>query len=91
MNNYDLMRVQIRFVGGVIVYFNGNPVYRLNLDANPSPWDYAFADHDSAAFTQFSIPLRVMHAKDGENVLALELHVAKDSAQPVDFDCITVL
>ena len=91
MNNYDLMRVQIRFVGGVIVYFNGNPVYRLNLDANPSPWDYAFADHDSAAFTQFSIPLRVMHAKDGENVLALELHVAKDSVQPVDFDCITVL
>ena len=91
MNNYDLMRLQIRFVGGVVIYFNGNPVYRLNLDEDPSPSDYAWADHDGSAFTQFSIPLRAMFAKDGENVLALELHVAQDSLQPVDFDCVAVL
>ena len=91
MNNYDLMRIQIRFVGGVIVYFNGNPVYRFNLDESPSASDYAFADHDGSSFTQFSIPLRVMYAKDGENVLAVELHVAQGSSQPLDFDCIAIL
>ena len=94
MNLYSAMRIQMRFAGGIIVYFNGNIVYRLNLPENAAYSDYATEDHDVSSLVQFTIPLRAMYAKDGENILAAEVHMAETSAalpQAFDFDCIAIL
>lgn len=79
-----VLNVQIRYSGGAAAYINGVRVYRVHLP-NVIAFDTAATDsHSSYAYSQFSIPLQLKGGKNGQNVLAVELH--RTSSQGADTD-----
>ena len=85
---FSILDMQMWFSGGICVYFNGYPVFQMNLPVNFTSSSYATKDHLLTKPTRFSILLRTVDAKDGENVIAVELHRNETSHQVRDFDCI---
>ena len=88
LTEFSVLDVQMWFSGGICVYFNGHVVFRMNLPVNFTSSSFATEDHLITKSTRFSILLRTVDAKNGENVLAVELHRNETSQQVFDFDCI---
>ncbi len=68
---------------GAIIYLNGKEIYRYNLPDNVSDTTRAIYEMDSYATVSFKI--RRSDLTQGKNVIAVELHSAKNSAS-VAFD-----
>jgi len=68
---------------GAIIYLNGKEIYRYNLPNNVSDTTRAIYEMDSYATVSFKI--RRSDLTQGKNVIAVELHSAKNSAS-VAFD-----
>ena len=68
---------------GAIIYLNGKEIYRYNLPNNVSDTTRAIYEMDSYATVSFKI--RRSDLNQGKNVIAVELHSAKNSAS-VAFD-----
>ena len=88
-----VLNVQLRFSGGAAAYINGVRVFRVNLPTTIAFDTEATNTHSSYAFSQFSIPLQLKGGRNGQNVLAVELHRAKDQGTDTDssFDMEAVL
>lgn len=87
LDDYQLLNVLVKFGGGLAAYFNGHRVARFNLpDALRSSTEAPTA-HDASQPVFFHIVLPTVEPSEARNVLAVELHRAKDdsSAQPIAF------
>ena len=76
VEDYHVLNVRVKYVGGVAVYFNGNIVARFNLEDEFAAETEATAAHDSTAFSKFHVILSTVGAVTGKNVMAFEVHRA---------------
>ena len=88
MNSEDLIAsfgFALHFIGGVVIYLNGQQVLSLNM---PSSWNsgtFAVEDEDYSEWTHFTISKDYLTA--GMNIFAIELHcLSSQINQPISFD-----
>lgn len=82
-NPAALLRIQTLIDDGALVWLNGQPVYRQNLNqANPAYTDYAASTVSKATFNG-PTDLSPEWLLPGENVLAVEVHQANASSSDV--------
>lgn len=85
---YSVLNVRVRYMGGIVSYFNGKMVAKFNLVDN---FDYnteSIGIHEPNSFSMFHIILTTTGVVVGSNVVAFEVHRPKggSSAQAVIFD-----
>ena len=83
LEDYHVLNVRVKYVGGVAVYFNGNIVARFNLEDEFAAETEATAAHDSTAFSKFHVILSTVGAVAGKNVIAFEIHRASGQSAVV--------
>ena len=88
VDDYQVLNVRVKYTGGVVVYFNGNLVARLNINEFFDDATESIALHDATTFSKFHIILPTAGVQEGTNVIAFEIHraVGTSSSEPVVFD-----
>ena len=88
VDDYQVLNVRVKYTGGVVVYFNGNLVARLNINEFFDDATESIALHDATVFSKFHIILPTAGMQEGENVIAFEIHraVGTSSSEPIVFD-----
>ena len=86
--DYQVLNVRIKYAGGVICYFNGNMVARINMDEYFDANTESIEMHDSTVDGKFHIILSTAGIVEGTNVIAFEIHrpLGQSSMYPVVFD-----
>ncbi len=83
---YAVLQLRVRRDDGVIVYLNGQEVFRSNLGAGPV--DYltlaSNAGDDGNTFFSTSVPVALL--ANGQNVIAAEIHQSTPTSSDVSFD-----
>ena len=78
-NKYPIFAFDLEILDGVIAYINGQEVIRRNLPLGEVTEDtLAIAQYDSLIWRRSSVPTSAL--KNGENVLAVELHKYVEAA-----------
>ena len=87
-SDYRVLNVRMKYVGGVVAYYNGFLVARFNLKADFTPETMADKKHDANTFSKFHVILPMVAHIDGKNEVAFEIHRSQDesSSDPVVFD-----
>ena len=85
IEDYHVLNVRMKYVGGIVAYFNGRRVARFNLNENFNEMTTALAAHDASLFSKFHVVLSTVGAVTGKNVMAFEIHQAP-SLVPIVFD-----
>ena len=85
IDDYHVLNVRVKYVGGIVAYFNGRLVARFNLNENFNEMTTAVAAHDASVFSKFHVILSTVGAVTGKNVIAFEIHQAP-SLVPIVFD-----
>ena len=85
---YQVLNVRVRYVGGVVAYFNGRTVARFNLDEDFESSTESLTVHDSAVFSKFHVILSTSGVVTGSNTIAFEIHrpTGQSSSVSVVFD-----
>ncbi len=87
INNLNAMDDEIQCLAhigdGAIIYLNGKEIYRYNLSGNVT--DTTRAEYEMDSYATVSFKIRRSDLSQGRNVIAVELHSAKNSAS-VAFD-----
>ena len=86
--DYYVLNVRVKYVGGIVAYFNGHKVARFNLEENFDDQSQSIEIHNSTIFSKFHIVLPTVGAVTGKNVIAFEVHrpTGQSSSEPVVFD-----
>lgn len=92
LEDYQVMNVRVKYLGGLAAYFNGNLVARFNLADSFNEETEAPTMNTGDLFKKFHIILAVSGAVQGTNVIAFEHHRVKDtsSTDSVVFDASAV-
>ena len=83
LEDYHVLNVRVKYVGGVVVYFNGRTVARFNLADPFTAATEATTMHDASAFSKFHVILSTVGAVEGKNVIAFEVHRTADQSELV--------
>ena len=75
LEDYHVLNVRVKYVGGIAAYFNGRLVARFNLAEGFDASTEAQTVHDSS-FSKFHVILPMVGAVAGKNVMAFEVHRA---------------
>lgn len=92
LDDYQVMNVRVKFLGGLVAYFNGNLVARFNLADSFNDETEAPTSNADELFKKFHVILAISGAVQGTNVIAFEHHRVKDtsSTDSVIFDASAV-
>ena len=85
LDDYQVLNVRVKYLDGLVVYFNGKRVARFNM---PATFEYdtpALKTHEPDVFSKFGIVLSMNGAVVGDNVIAFEMHRAEDVSTAVPF------
>ena len=74
LEDYHVLNVRVKYIGGLAVYFNGNLVARFNLEENFRASTEGVTAHDASSFSKFHVILSTVGAVAGKNVMAFEVH-----------------
>ena len=87
-NNYHVLNIRAKYVGGLVAYFNGRKFARFNLEDGFNADTESIAIHDSTVFSQFHAILPTVGVVTGKNVIAFEVHrpIGQSSSQEIVFD-----
>ena len=83
LEDYHVLNVRVKYVGGVAVYFNGQLVARFNLEDSFDASTEATTVHDASVFSKFHVILSTVGAVTGKNVIAFEVHRAAGQSEIV--------
>ena len=88
LEDYSVLNIHIKYIGGIVGYFNGRKVARFNLEENFDENSESLAIHDSSKYSNFHVILNTVGATTSKNVIAFEIHRPKSqsSAVPIVFD-----
>ena len=88
LEDYHVLNVHIRYVGGIAAYFNGRKVARFNLKEHFDAETESLAVHNYNSYSQFHVILNTVGATTAKNVMAFEIHRPKatSSAEAIRFD-----
>ena len=88
LSEYTLLNVCVRYVGGIVAYFNGQKVARFNLEDDASSSQPSISIHDPNTFSFFHIIFSATKAVAGKNVIAFEVHrpITYTSTKMITFD-----
>ena len=85
LDDFQVLNVRVKYLDGLVVYFNGKRVARFNM---PDTYEYdtpALQAHDPEVFSKFGFVLSLSGAVVGDNVIAFEMHRAEDVSTAVPF------
>ena len=85
LDDYQVMNVRVKYLDGLLVYFNGKRVARFNMPATANYDTPALATHDATVFSKFGFVLSLNGAVVGDNVIAFEMHRSEDVPTSVPF------
>ena len=85
LRDYHVLNVRVKYMGGLVVYFNGRLVARFNLEDAFDKSTEATTVHDASVFSKFHVILLTENAITGKNVMAFEVHRAPGQS-PIVFD-----
>ena len=102
VNDYQVLNVQVKYIGGVAAYLNGNLVARFNLAEDFDSNTESLAYHNPGVLSKFHVILATSGIEEGSNVFSFEIHrhLGGTSTAPVVFnatgvfgveDCSTVV
>ncbi|OAO16460.1 Kelch domain protein [Blastocystis sp. ATCC 50177/Nand II] len=83
LEDYHVLNVRVKYVGGVAAYFNGHIVARFNLEDSFDASTEATTVHDASVFSKFHVILSTVGAVAGKNVMAFEVHRAAGQSDVV--------
>ncbi|KAM7453673.1 hypothetical protein BLSTO_05578 [Blastocystis sp. subtype 1] len=83
LEDYHVLNVRVKYVGGVAAYFNGQLVARFNLEDSFDASTEATTVHDASLFSKFHVILSTVGAVAGKNVMAFEVHRAAGQSDVV--------
>ena len=88
IEDYPVLNIHIRYVGGVAAFFNGKRVGRFNLVKEYTAMTESITVHDVSLLSRFHVILPTAGSRQGTNVMAFEVHrpVGTSSSDPVVFD-----
>ena len=82
---YDNISLNLIYDDGAVVYLNGNEIWRVNMPNGNIGYD-TFANPGPGDNTQENLYLSADHLKDGENVIAVEVHQDDATSSDISFD-----
>ena len=83
LEDYHVLNVRVKYVGGVVAYFNGHIVARFNLEDDFDASTEGTTAHDATTFSKFHVILPTANAVAGKNVIAFEVHRAPGQSEIV--------
>ena len=83
LEDYHVLNVRVKYVGGLAAYFNGQLVARFNLEDSFDASTEATTVHDASVFSKFHVILSTVGAVAGKNVMAFEVHRAAGQSDVV--------
>ena len=83
LEDYHVLNVRVKYIGGLAVYFNGEMVARFNLEDSFDASSEATTVHDASVFSKFHVILSTVGAVTGKNVIAFEVHRAPGQSKLV--------
>lgn len=86
-SSYNLYRINLRRDDGIIVYVNGNEVYRNNMPSGTitaTTLASTYATDDGAAILTFTVPANLFI--NGNNTIAAEVHNNTTTSSDLTFD-----
>ena len=83
LEDYHVLNVRVKYVGGVAAYLNGHMVARFNLPYEFDSTTECVSAHDATAFSKFHVILSTVGAVAGKNVFAVEIHRAAGQSEIV--------
>ena len=85
---YNLLNVRVKYIGGVVAYYNGHKVARFNLEDDFDEESESITIHDISSSSKFHVILATNGVVTGKNVIAFEIHKphGQSSSEPVIFD-----
>ena len=88
INNYQVLNIRVKYVGGVVAYFNGRKVARFNLEENFGSDSKSNIVHNQDEFSKFHVIMTTVGGVTGKNIMAFEIHrpTGQSSSSPVVFD-----
>lgn len=89
---YQVLNVAVKYLGGIVAYFNGKKVARFNLEEYFDEYSIASVKHKAAVLSKFHVIMNTVGGVNGKNVLACEIHRSSDmpTGDPIQFDAIGV-
>ncbi len=83
---FSQLEVKLLFDDGAVVYLNGTPVVRANLDVNPAFNTLATSLQEDLEDAWFSYAIPASLLVEGTNTLAVEVHQAATTSPDLSFD-----
>ena len=83
LEDYHVLNVRVKYIGGIAAYFNGHLVARFNLEDSFDASTEAITVHDASVFSKFHVILSTVGAVAGKNVMAFEVHRAPGQSEIV--------
>ena len=83
LEDYHVLNVRVKYIGGIAAYFNGELVARFNLEDSFDASTEATTVHDASVFSKFHMILSTVGAVAGKNVMAFEVHRAPGQSKLV--------
>ena len=83
LEDYSVLNVRVKYIGGIAAYFNGHIVARFNLEDSFDASSEATTVHDASVFSKFHVILSTVGAVTGKNVIAFEVHRAPGQSELV--------
>ena len=79
----NTIAIHLRLLAGVVLYINGDEVFRFNLPDGPlHAATLATAAFSSPTTYSVNLPVQFSTLKEGRNILAIETHLASQPTQP---------
>lgn len=84
--SYAVLRLRVRRDDGVVVYLNGNEVFRSNMGSGPVFFDTRASNAGDDGRTLFLGNVNPASLVSGNNVLAAEIHQESSGSSDISFD-----